>query len=202
MQYLMFNKPRGCITARSDPRHATVMEYFPEEMRDSIFPVGRLDRDTEGFLIFTDDGDFCFHINEPTHKMTKTYRFYAKGEFTEEKLFAMCNGVCIDDRSGRISAPAEARLLGFSTMRDISHLLDENEARLKYSRKGDAPLCHIELTVTEGKKHQVKKMARAVGLYIVYLERVAIGDVHLDSSLERGEYRPLSQHELSLLMGK
>lgn len=198
----MFNKPGGCITARRDPRHKTVMDYFPEELRDSIFPVGRLDRDTEGFLIFTDDGDFCFHINEPTHKMTKTYRFYAKGEYTEEKLLSMCRGVCIDGGSGRISAPAEARLLGFSTMRDISHLLDGNEAKLKHSRKGDAPVCHIELTVTEGKKHQVKKMAKAVGLYIVYLERVAIGEVRLDSSLERGEYRPLTAEELSLLMSR
>lgn len=201
MRYYMFNKPKGCVTARRDFRHKTVMEYFPLEDRQKIFPIGRLDKDTEGFLIVTDDGKFCFHINEPEHRVEKTYRFYARGEISEEKLRALEEGVRISQKDDKVTAPARVKLLGFSTMREIRHLINENEARLKHTRRGDIRVTHIEITITEGKKHQVKLMARAVGMYIVYLERISIGGVALDPALKRGEFRPLTTSELALLNG-
>ncbi len=201
MRYYMFNKPRGCITARCDPRCKTVMDYFPEEEKAGLFPVGRLDKDTEGFLIFTDDGKFCFHINEPTHHVEKTYFFYARGTLDEKKLKALESGVPLTQDGSVISAPAKVRRLPDSTYREISHLLDEDTAKLTHTRRGDIPVVSAEITVTEGKKHQVKRMAKAVGLHIVYLERIAIASIPLDKTLKRGEFRQLTPSELEILNG-
>lgn len=200
MRYYMFNKPRGCVSACSDARCKTVMDYFPEDEREGLFPVGRLDKDTEGFLIITDDGSFCYRINTPSFLVEKTYRFFAKGNFSEEKLLALEGGVSLKKNGGIVSAPAKAKYLGKSTMREISSLVSDDEKKLKYTRKGDVEVTHCSLTVTEGKKHQVKKMAAAVGLYIVYLERIAIGGVNLDKNLKRGEYRPLTEIEIKTLL--
>ena len=120
----------------------------------------------------------------------------AKGEVSEEKLEALRNGVKIIENSEWKTAPAKVRLLGISNMRDIAHLLDENPSKLRHTRLGDVKVTHIEITITEGKKHQVKKMARAVGMYIVYLERISVCGIALDESLARGEYRPLTAEEL------
>lgn len=199
LRYFMFNKPRGCISACSDPRHKTVLDYFPECEREGLFHVGRLDKDTEGFLIITDDGELCRLVAEPQFSTSKTYRFYAKGEVNEQKLEALRCGVRISARDEALTQPAEVKLLGSCTMREISHLLDDDDARLRHTRKGDVQLAHIEITITEGRKHQVKKMARAVGMYVVYLERIDISGIHLDSSLSRGEYRELTETEVRLL---
>lgn len=200
MRYYMFNKPRGCITACRDERQKTVMDYFPEGEREGLFPVGRLDKDTEGFLIITDDGKFSFHISEPKEHTEKTYFFYARGELTEEKLKALESGVSIYPEKERLTAPARAEKLHTKPLREIAHLVDEDEIRLKNTRRGDIPVTAGKITITEGKKHQVKRMIKAVGMHIVYLERVAIGAVALDESLKRGEYRPLTASELEALM--
>ena len=200
MRYYMFNKPRGCITACRDERQKTVMDYLPEAEREGLFPVGRLDKDTEGFLILTDDGKFCFHINEPKEHTEKTYFFYAKGELTDEKIKALEKGVSIYVEEDRLTAPAKAEKLHTKTMREIAHLMEESERpRLKNTRKGDVPVTAGKITITEGKKHQVKRMVKAVGMHVVYLERIAIGSVKLDESLRRGEYRPLTDEELRTL---
>lgn len=196
MRYYMFNKPRGCITACSDPRHKTVMDYIPEDEREGLFPVGRLDKDTEGFLILTDDGKFCFHVNEPEHHVEKTYFFYARGTLDDEKIKALEEGVNIRIVKDHLTAPAKIEKLGEATFRDIAHLLDEDEAKLRLTRRGDIPVTAGKITITEGKKHQVKKMAKAVGMYIVYLERVAVAGIPLDEDLPRGEFRPLTEEEL------
>ena len=86
MEYYLLNKPSGCITARRDPRHKTVMDLFPEEKRDLLFPVGRLDRDTEGLLLVTDDGVLCARLLSPENGIEKTYFFYALGTLTEDKI--------------------------------------------------------------------------------------------------------------------
>lgn len=198
----MFNKPRGCITACSDARHKTVMDYIPEEEREGLYPIGRLDKDTEGFLILTDDGKFCFHVNEPCSNVSKTYFFWARGSLDGEKLKKLCEGVEIYHDPNMKTAPAVAKKLGEATLRDIAHLLDEDEVRLKLTRRGDIPVTSGIITITEGKKHQVKRMAKAVGMHIVYLERIAISGVNLDKTLPRGEFRPLTEAELSLIWGK
>ncbi len=201
MRYYMLNKPRGCITACSDARHATVMDLIPPCEREGLFPVGRLDKDTEGLLILTDDGAFCNTLNSPTSGKTKTYRFYALGECGEQELLRLESGVEISAIKNGLTAPAKARLLGNTTLRDIAHLFDKSESvRLFHTRRGNRTVCHVELTVTEGKKHQVKRMAQAVGLTVVYLERIAVCSLALDPSLPRGAYRPLTDDELSLLL--
>ena len=200
MRYYMFNKPKGYITACSDERHKTVMDLIPNEEREGLFPIGRLDKDTEGLLILTDDGQFCFHVNEPSHLVEKTYFFWARGVLTPEKIRALESGVDRGTASGNLTAPAKAKKVGESTFRDIAHLLDEDEARLRFTRRGDIPVTAVLLTVTEGKKHQVKRMAKAVGMSIVYLERVAVAGVELDKSLKRGEYRPLTDSEIEKML--
>ena len=199
MRYYMFNKPRGCISACRDERHKTVMDYFPEEERQGLFHVGRLDKDTEGLLIVTDDGKLCSQIAEPKYFKEKTYRFYAKGEISEGKLDALRNGVKISEKSDIKTLPARVSLLGVSNMRNIAHLLEDNPSKLRHTRLGDVKVSHIEITITEGKKHQVKKMARAVGMYIVYLERISVCGITLDGALARGEYRQLTNEELERL---
>ena len=201
MRYYMFNKPRGCITACSDERHKTVMDYFPEGEREGLFPVGRLDKDTEGFLIITDDGPLSFRVTNPESEIEKTYFFYAKGELDEEKIKRLEGGVDIMASSVHKTAPAKAEKVGECTFRDIAHLLDCDPARLKYTRHGDVPVTAVKITITEGKKHQVKKMAMAVGMRIVYLERIAIAGVPLDTSLKRGEYRSLTDGEIEKIRG-
>ena len=196
MRYYMFNKPKGCITACFDERHKTVMDYIPEGEREGLFPIGRLDKDTEGFLILTDDGNFCFHIASPEHKIEKTYVFYAKGTLNEEKINKLSAGVDIQTADKRLTAPAKVENLGEFALRDIAHLLDEDSAKLTYTRKGDVPVTKVKVTITEGRKHQVKRMAKAVGMTVVYLERVAIGGVHLDEDLPRGRFRPLTEEEI------
>lgn len=204
MRYYMFNKPKGCITACSDERHKTVMDYFPEDERSGLFPVGRLDKDTEGFLIITDDGRFSFRVASPEHETEKTYLFYAKGTLDEEKLKRLESGVDISAPSVPVhkTAPAKVEKIGELTLRDIADVLDEDSAKLRLTRKGDVPVTAVKITITEGKKHQVKKMAMAVGMRIVYLERIAIGGVKLDKNLGRGEYRPLTSDEIAAIEGK
>lgn len=202
MRYYMFNKPRGCVTACSDARHKTVMDYFDPIERPGLFPVGRLDKDTEGFLIITDDGQFSYHVTTPEREVEKTYRFYAKGTLDEDKLKRLEGGVDIMASTVHKTAPAKAEKLGEATFRDIAEHLDCDPARLKYTRHGDVPVTEVKITITEGKKHQVKKMAMAVGMRIVYLERIAIAGVELDRNLKRGEYRELTREEIALIKGQ
>ena len=202
MRYYMFNKPAGYITACSDARHRTVMELIPEGEREGLFPVGRLDKDTEGLLLLTDDGNFCFRVNMPESKIDKTYFFWAKGTVTDEELERLESGGTIYDKGGELTAPAKAKRVEVARMRDIVHLLTEDAARIRNTKLGDVPVTAVELTITEGKKHQVKRMARAVGLKVLYLERIAVATVKLDRTLARGEYRPLTENEIQSILGK
>ena len=196
----MFNKPRGVITACSDARHETVMKYFPESEREGLFPVGRLDKETEGFLLMTDDGAFCYRINTPIMKKEKTYVFYSRGEATEEKLRALCEGVDIGTREELPVRAVSAELIETCRLEQIAELIGENPAKLRESRKGGLTVSRIKMTITEGKKHQVRRMAMAVGLPVLHLERVSICGVLLDTRLARGEYRPLTAEEYEQLV--
>jgi 16S rRNA pseudouridine516 synthase len=178
------------------------MDYIPENEREGLFPVGRLDKDTEGFLILTDDGKFGFRVSEPKSLIEKTYFFWAKGTLDEEKIKRLEEGVGIYNDPDMITAPARVKKICEAKLRDISHLLDEDEAKLRLTKRGDVSVTGAMITITEGKKHQVKRMALAVGLRIVYLERVAISGVFLDKTLPRGEFRPLSEDEISKIKGE
>ena len=201
MRYYMFNKPAGYITACSDARHRTVMELIPEEEREGLFPVGRLDKDTEGMLLMTDDGNFCFRVNMPESKIEKTYFFWAEGTVTDEELSRLETGVTIYDKGGELTAPARAERVEVARMRDIVHLIDVDPARIRNTKLGDVTVTAVKLTITEGKKHQVKRMARAVGLKVLYLERIAVSGVGLDPDLPRGAYRSLTDDEIKTILG-
>ena len=197
-EYYMFNKPSGCLSARRDERAKTVMDYFPEEKRDVLFPVGRLDKDTEGLLIITDDGPLFFDLMKPEKKVSKTYFFWARGSLSEEKIKEIENGIPIYADESFLTAPATLKILETKTLSDIKEFLSDDEAKLS-RKKGQLPVFSGLLTITEGKKHQVKRMIKYAGCHVVYLKRIAIGELCLDKSLERGEYRPITEEELVLL---
>lgn len=198
MRYYMFNKPRGCVTARRDERHRTVMDYFPECDRDPLFPVGRLDRDTVGFLLVTDDGMLCTRLMRPEGHVEKTYFFVAKGEMTDQDVSTLEDGIDISVRKMAKTQPASLEIIERTTLGRVVDYLDDANRKIALSRP-DLPAFIGKLTITEGKKHQVKRMIRHFGAKVVYLRRVTLGGVALDESLPEGSYRELTPSELAIL---
>jgi len=169
---LLMNKPAGVVTSTEDPRDRTVMDLLPEPWRDlDLFPVGRLDKDTEGLLLLTDDGRLAHRLTAPRHEVPKRYYARVEGVLTGEDREAFHRGIVL--RDGTRCRPAELELL----------------------EGGTAAL----VTVTEGKYHQVKRMLAAVGKPVTYLERRALGPLELDDALGRGEVRELSGEEIDAL---
>jgi 16S rRNA pseudouridine516 synthase len=172
--YLMMHKPPGLLSATEDHRQETVVDILQEE--DKIFepfPVGRLDKDTEGLLLLTNDGQLAHQLLSPKKHVPKTYYAKIDGEVTEEDIQAFRKGVTLDDAYETL--PAELKIL---------------EA---------GPESQIEITIVEGKFHQVKRMFQAVGKTVTYLKRLSMGELKLDEDLELGEYRELTDEELELL---
>ena len=197
-RYFMFNKPKGCITACRDERQKTVMDYFDVANKDTLFPIGRLDKDTEGLLLVTDDGMLFYNLMLPEHKVSKTYFFWAKGDITDDKILELENGAPIYNDKTELTAPATFKLLERKCLIDIKHILSEQETKLT-RKKGETPVFSGLLTITEGKKHQVKRMLKYAGCKIVYLKRIAIGDLVLDENLPVGSFRELKNEEISKL---
>lgn len=174
--YYLLHKPAGCVTAKQDNVHKTVMEYFPDEIRTKdIAPVGRLDLDTEGLLLFTNDGPLTHHLLSPTHHIPKTYYAVLNKEVPEMAVELFKNGVDIGD--DKFTLPAELTILPVSTYENGEDV---------YS---------AELTISEGRFHQVKRMFEAVGCTVIYLKRLSMGSLTL-GNLEKGEYRKLTEEEI------
>ena len=197
MEYYMFNKPKGCVTARTDSLHKTVMVYFPENMRHTFHPAGRLDKDTEGLLIITDDGMLTHRLMQPKSHVSKTYFFYAIGTLTDEKILALRNGVILQGQT-KPTLPAEIRCTGTGKITDIEDFLPESKKE-QLLKTPSQDIFSGFITITEGKNHQVKRMLRAIDCCIMYLERTAIGNISLDKELPRGSYRPLTHEETESL---
>lgn len=172
-EYYLFHKPAGCVSATEDKIHKTVMDYLTDTLRDDLFPVGRLDIDTEGLLLITNDGTLAHELLSPAHHVKKTYYARVAGRVTEEDARLFQEGVDIGEE--KLTKPAELVILTSG---------EESE---------------IELTITEGKFHQVKRMFQAVGKEVVYLKRLSMGPLTLPETLLPGEYRALTQEELMLL---
>ncbi|MBR6273619.1 MAG: rRNA pseudouridine synthase [Lachnospiraceae bacterium] len=170
--YYMLNKPEGVVSAVTDKEHKTVNDLFPKEVNKKIFPVGRLDIDTEGLLIMTDDGDFCHRLVSPKKQVYKIYVAKCTGELAKdaEKIFK--EGIAFKDFTTK---PAEIEFL--------------------YEKNG---FIFVEVKICEGRFHQVKRMLHHVGADVVYLKRTAIGDLLLDEKLEPGQYRALTEEELAI----
>lgn len=193
----MFNKPKNCVTARRDELKMTVMDYFPEEWRDILHPVGRLDIDTEGLLIITDDGMLDNRLMQPKHHVKKKYLFHALGHIDEEKAHALEDGIALY-HSDHVSAPAKFELVGYSNVWDEREMIPVCH-RSKWLKNPNGDVTIGYLTITEGKKHQVKLMIKSVKCRVFALKRVQIGNLFLDESLKPGEWRELTVDELDAL---
>ncbi len=170
--HYMMNKPAGCITALEDRKHPTVSEYIPDNLLTAgIFPVGRLDIDTTGLLILTNNGTLCHRLTGPSWHVPKTYYLEAQGKYFDE------NDVRILAEGIRLGPNLVCRPAGFKILTSSSGLL----------------------TITEGKYHQVKKMILALGGNVTKLERRTMGPLELPSDLRPGEIRELSDDRVKLL---
>lgn len=191
--YYMLNKPAGYITATKDAIHKTVFDLFEEDM-NGVFHIGRLDKDTEGLLLFTNDGEFEHKIMYPDKHIDKTYFFIALGNIDEEKKKALENGVYIN-KGEVLTKEAEIKnIKNFDNVLQaeevIKDKIDINEINYKNQK-----IATGELIIKEGKKHQVKKMLKAVGCKVIFLQRIAIGNLELDKKLKLGEYKTLSEKD-------
>ncbi len=166
-EYYMLNKPAGIISASEDKREKIVVDLIGEAHRRDLFPVGRLDRDTEGLLLITNDGALAHQLLSPKKHVDKVYYARVRGRVTEDDVVFFSEGVDIGDEKKTLPAKL-----------DILHSAEESE---------------IELTIREGRFHQVKRMFEAVGKEVVYLKRIRMGKLVLDPSLEPGEYKKLGK---------
>lgn len=175
--YLMMNKPQGVISATEDGQDKTVVDLLElGDARYEPFPVGRLDKDTEGFVLLTNNGKLSHELLSPKKHVPKTYYARIEGYVTKEDIIKFKEGVILDD--------------GYQTKPGELVILESGE------------ISEIELTITEGKFHQVKRMFIAVGKKVVYLKRLSIGPLKLDSALQLGEYRELTEEEIEMLVNR
>lgn len=169
--YLMMNKPVGVISATEDSRDQTVIDLLDDDVRHfEPYPVGRLDKDTVGLLLLTNDGALTHRLLSPNKDVPKVYFAQVEGIVNEADIEAFRAGVTLDD--------------GYHTKPGLLHIISSG------------PISEIELTITEGKFHQVKRMFEAVGKKVVYLKRLSMGSLKLDESLPEGTYRELTEEEL------
>ncbi len=171
--YYMLHKPAGVVSATEDVFCKTVLDLIGDKQGKDLFPVGRLDKDTEGLLLITNDGDLAHQLLSPKKHVDKVYYARIQGIVSEKDRQAFSKGVDIGEES--LTLPAKLKIL---KAEDISE---------------------IELTIQEGKFHQVKRMFEAVGKEVIYLKRLSMGSLRLDQKLAQGEYRELTEEEINLL---
>ena len=172
-EYYMLNKPSGVISATEDLKHTTVIDLLKNVNTKNLFPVGRLDIDTEGLLLITNDGELSHRLLSPKKHISKIYFARIDGKVDSQDAKEFEAGVKLDD--DYITKPAQLKILNSD---DISE---------------------IELTIYEGKFHQVKRMFEAVGKKVIYLKRLSMGSLQLDDNLKLGQYRKLTDEEISML---
>ncbi len=174
--YYMLHKPAGVISATEDPRERTVIDLLSEKsegpLRTDLFPVGRLDKDTEGLLLITNDGNLAHRLLSPRHHVDKVYYARLDGPVGGEEKRLFAQGFQVDDTL--TAQPAELEILD--------------------------PASEVKVTIREGKFHQIKRMFAAVGREVLYLKRLSMGPLVLDGSLEAGEYRRLTPEEESAII--
>lgn len=172
-EYFIMNKPQGVVSATRDEQDKTVIDLIKDNVRKDLFPVGRLDKDTEGLLLITNNGDLAHRLLSPAKHVKKIYYAKIDGIVTEDDVKKFSEGIELSD--GTITRPAALKIL-------VS-----------------AQISEIELTIYEGKYHQVKRMFAAVGKHVLFLKRICIGELYLDKELDTGAYRRLTDEELKLI---
>ncbi|MCG6153151.1 pseudouridine synthase [Leptospira bandrabouensis] len=175
--YFMMNKAPDCITATEDIREKTVMDYLSERHRNmNLFPVGRLDKETEGLLLFTTDGTLAHYYTSPKHFVEKEYYAEISAPVSDEDIHAFENGIVLDD--------------GYKTLPARLAIPDPSEPH------------RVTVWLKEGKYRQIRRMFQSLGKEVVYLKRMKMGNLELDPTLVLGEYRELTSEEESLLKQK
>ena len=197
MQYYMLHKPSGCVSARRDAKDPTVMDFFPPELQQTLFPLGRLDKYSEGLLLITDDGKLNRRLLDPERHVQKEYFFWAAGTLDDAACHAIRTGLQLKGLT-EPTKPARLEPGETATLRDIASLIFPGKRALLEGNP-DAPAVCGRLWLTEGKRHQVKRMLEAVGCTVVYLRRDAFGPLQLDETLAPGQYRPLTEPEITAL---
>lgn len=176
--YVMLNKPKGVVSATVSPNDVNVVDLLPEElMRSGIFPAGRLDKDTTGFVLLTDDGEFAHDILSPSKHISKTYTVTLERDVSEDEFELFGRGMSLGDI---VLKPASLK---------------------KISDKSGNPHCY-EIVITEGRYHQIKRMFASTGNKVVDLHRTKMGNLCLDCNLKEGEARELSSDEILLIKQK
>lgn len=171
--YYMLHKPAGVVSATEDKKETTVLDLITDKKRKDLFPVGRLDKDTEGLLLITNDGALAHRLLSPKKHVDKVYYAKVEGIVTEEDVRRFAEGVSIGQ--GEEAGPSKLVIIKSGAVSEI------------------------ELTIQEGKFHQVKRMFEAVDKKVIYLKRLSMGTLKLDETLEKGSYRLLSEEELKKL---
>ena len=173
--YLMLHKPNGVVTASKDKKLPTVMDLLPQRLQSNqLYAIGRLDRDTTGLLLLTDNGPLGFQLLHPQYHVDKTYQVEVNGPLTSDHIQKFKDGIVFLD--GTTCKPAQLEILDISPTES-----------------------HASITISEGKFHQVKKMFLSVGVKVTALKRVQFGDFTLDPELAEGQYRPLNPEELEMI---
>lgn len=172
--YIMLNKPSGVVSATKDNLDKTVIDLLKEEKRDDLFPVGRLDKDTLGLMLVTNDGDLAHKLLSPKKHVDKTYLATISGRLDEADIAQIEEGIDIGEAKPTLPGRVES-----------------------YKLQGNQSL--VELTIHEGKYHQVKRMFAALDKPVVSLERIRMGSLRLDPDLKRGQYRRLTEEEVTKL---
>ena len=176
-EYYILNKPAGYVSATKDNTAPTVLSLVDSKRKD-LFPVGRLDKDTEGLLLITNDGALSHRLLSPKRHVDKTYYAIVEGIVTTQDILAFEKGLEIGDDDLDIAMPAKLSIL-------------ETQEQENYSR--------VHVTIQEGKFHQVKRMFKTVGKKVTYLRRISFGPIELSDSLQLGKCRPLTQEEIKML---
>lgn len=175
-EYYMLNKPQGVVSATSDSNDKTVIDIIEDKKRKDLFPVGRLDKDTEGLLLITNDGELAHRLLSPKHHVDKTYFATVKGSILPEHIKSFEEGLKVDKEFTAL--PADLKVIKYNADNDTTD---------------------VKVTIQEGKFHQIKRMFEAIDSKVLYLKRLSMGRLMLDENLKIGEYRKLTKEELELL---
>ena len=189
--YYLFHKPFGCVTARRDERYPTVMDWFRELDNPDLSPVGRLDRETEGLLLITDDGMFNRALTRPEFHKEKVYEFTVLGDLTEEKRQALEAGVLLPGDPDP-TAPARITVTGKSILGAVLPALHPEIQEKSRHNPMDRPVTFGSITSTEGRNRQIRRMMKTQRLLVLALKRVKMGEFLLPEGLKPGEWVEIS----------
>ena len=185
--YYLYHKPFGCVTARRDDRYPTVMDAFRGLDNPDLSPVGRLDRETEGLLLITDDGQFNRQMTRPEFHIEKIYEFIVMGDLNEEKQQALEAGVLLNGET-ELTAPARIMVTGKSTLGEVLPRLHPEIREKSRHNPMDRPVTFGAIAITEGRNRQIRRMMKTQRLLVLALKRVKMGEYTLPEGLQAGEW--------------